>query len=394
MVATQYMELSRVQTKKDNNLYRIRKEVSQRDIVYSYFNGRKHLSFCSNDYLGLSQDIRVINAFKQGADQYGVGSGASAMISGYTTSHRELEEKMAAFLQRDKAILFNSGYMANIGIMQTFASKNSVIYQDKLNHASLLDAAKFSNATLKRYRHLDMQHLISLMTKCKNSPKLIAAEGVYSMEGDISPIRELAKIAQNSDALLLIDDAHGIGVLGHSGGGSVEHHGLSQIEVPLLVCPLGKAFGGSGAIVAGNKDLIDALLQTARTYIYTTNISPAMASALAMSLVIIQTESWRRHQLNTNIDYFLTAAKERNLSCSYSTTAIQSIIIGSAEHACKVSDKLLAKGILIFPICPPTVPINTSRLRITLTCQHEKEQIDFLLDSLEEVTFDFLSCHR
>ncbi|MFN7097622.1 MAG: 8-amino-7-oxononanoate synthase [Gammaproteobacteria bacterium] len=370
---------------KQHHLYRIRKEITQRECVYKQIGGKNYLSFCSNDYLGLSQEQQVIHAFKQGVEQYGVGSGASAMVSGYTTAHRQLEEQFAAFLQRDKALLFANGYMANLGVMQVFADKHTMIFQDKLNHASLLDAAKLSGAKLKRYRHLDWQHVDSLLSRETVKNKIIAVEGVYSMEGDVSPLVELADIAAQSNALLMVDDAHGIGILGANGGGCCEHFSLSQTKVPLLICPLGKAFGGSGAIVAGDSQLIELLLQRARTYIYTTNIAPGMAVALQTSLQIIQNEAWRREKLNQNINYFNEAANKRGLSLANTNTPIKTFIIGKAETACLVSQILLEKGILVLPIRPPSVPTNTARLRITLNVYHENTDIDFLLDSLQEV---------
>jgi 8-amino-7-oxononanoate synthase len=379
---------------KEKNLYRIRKEISQRKNINYCYNGKHYLSFCSNDYLGLSHDLRVINAFKHGAERYGVGSTASAMISGYTTAHRELEEQFADYLQRDKAIFFASGYMANLGVMKVFADRHDLIYQDKLNHASLLDAAKLSNAKLKRYKHLDMSHLTSLIENSTAKNKLIAAEGVYSMAGDISPLPELVKIAKNSNALLMIDDAHGIGILGKNGCGTVEHFSLSQHDVPILVCPLGKALGGVGGIVAGNSDLIEQVLQLARTYTYTTNAAPAMACALLASLQIIKTESWRRQKLMENINYFKQGIKQRELPYLNSETAIQSIIIGTEKDTCALSDELLKKEILVYPVRPPTVPRNTSRLRITLSCEHNVRQIDYLLDSLLEAYNNVLSNNR
>lgn len=367
------------------DLYRTRKAISQRDGVYSYYNNQRYLAFCSNDYLGLSQDHRVITAFKKGAEQYGVGSGASAMISGYTNIHHELELHFADFLRRDKAILFNNGYMANLGIMRVLIGKQDEIFQDKLNHASLLDAAKLTGSKLKRYRHLNMTQLRILIGKSAAKNKLIVAEGVYSMEGDISPLPELVDIAKQHDALLMIDDAHGIGVLGKNGGGTLEHFSLTQKDVPIVVCPLGKAFGGSGAIVAGDSAAIETITQLARTYTYTTNIMPAMACALLTSLQIIKEEPWHRHKLKENIHYFNNGARQRQLPNLNSETAIQTLIVGDTKIACQLSEKLMERGVLIFSIRPPSVPQNSSRLRITLSCLHEKEHIDYLLDLLRDV---------
>ncbi|NNM58448.1 MAG: 8-amino-7-oxononanoate synthase [Legionellales bacterium] len=367
------------------HLYRTRQEVTEKADNSYTSNGAQCISFCHNDYLNLSQDARVIQAFKDGADQYGVGSGASAMISGYTYAHRQFEDAFADFMQCERALLFNNGYMANLGVMQALASRQSMIYQDKLNHASLIDAGRLSGASLKRYRHLDTAHLIQQVAKQKtDSDKLIVAEGVYSMEGALSPLPELVKIAHSQKARLIIDDAHGIGVLGEKGRGSLEHFGLTMNEVNLLICPLGKAFGAAGAIVCGSQSLIEFIMQKARTYIYTTMMPPAVACALSASLQIIQTEPWRRERVKENIIYFRQEAEKRQLLFEPSQTAIQTIIVGDSKRACDLSHCLLQQGLLVVAIRPPTVPKNTARLRMTLTCQHEKKHIDKLLDELQK----------
>lgn len=371
-------------------LYRSRQEVTEKKGNHYTRNGQQCISFCHNDYLNLSQDKRVIQAFKDGADQYGVGSGASALISGYTSAHRKLEESFADFMQCERVILFNSGYVANIGVVQALASRHSTIFQDKLNHASIIDAARLTSASLKRYRHLDMVHLAGQLARAKkNTAKLVIAEGVYSMEGSLSPLPELIKIANTEHTHLIIDDAHGIGVLGHQGRGSLEHFGLNADDVSVLVCPLGKALGVAGAAICGTQEMIEFILQKARTYIYTTMMPSAIACALSKSLEIIQAETWRRQQLQENILYFREEAKKRQLRLEPSETAIQTLIVGDSARACSLSKHLLQQGLLVVAIRPPTVPENTARLRITLSSQHEKKHIEKLLDELQRHLLSF-----
>jgi 8-amino-7-oxononanoate synthase len=344
------------------------------------------INFCSNDYLNLSTHPKVIKAFRQGAQQYGLGSGASPSVSGYTFAHHQLEEKLAEFLQRDKAILFNSGYHANLGVITTFANRNSTIIADKLCHASLIDGIVLSRARCKRYRHNDYSHAekIFQLSRQRRDELLFITESVFSMQGDITNVKKLVSIA-NNEAMLLVDDAHGIGVLGKKGGGICDYYQLSQSDVPCLVTPFGKALGSFGAIVSGSSDIIDALIQCARTYRYSTALPPAVCSATLASLTVLMEESWRRSKLQALITFFIKEAKLRNLPCtSFDETPIKSIITGCNKLTLKIQHKLAHRGFLVSCIRPPTVPINQSCIRISLNCMHTEEQIICLLNLLHD----------
>lgn len=342
------------------------------------------VSFCSNDYLGLTKHPDVITAFQKAAEKYGVGSGASSLISGYHAAHQECEEAFAHFLNRDRAILFSNGYMANLGIMQALIKSDDSIYQDKLNHASLIDAGLASKAKLHRFKHKDYNHLQKLLIPQQKGHKFIITDSLFSMDGDIADLPELINISQKNQAVLIVDDAHGVGVLGKTGRGITEYFNISQDDLPVLSCPLGKAFGCFGAIVSGSENVIESLIQFSRSYIYTTGIPPAIAVAATASLEIIQTETWRRERLFKVIKYFKAGAVDRNLIFLPSDSPIQAFIVGSADKTAKLSEALLAKKLFVYAIRPPTVLSNTSRLRITLNCNHQESDIDFLLDSLRE----------
>jgi 8-amino-7-oxononanoate synthase len=369
---------------KQNHLYRQRRAMSSPPSVKINCEGKEYISFCSNDYLGLANHPLVIKAFKDAADKYGVGSGASQLISGHNEAHRELEDAFAEFLQRDCALLFSNGYMANVGVINALINADDAIYADKLNHASLTDAGILSRAEVNRYRHNDIDHLKFFLSKHNSKQKLIVTDAVFSMDGDIAALPELAVIAKQNKALLMVDDAHGIGVLGKTGRGTLEHFNLTQQDVPIVVCPLGKAFGSYGAIVAGSRTLIEGFIQFARSYIYTTATPPALACAAKMSLQLIMTETWRREKLFHLIKYFQKRVTELNLPIALADTPIQSFIVGDAQKAIQLSEKLLEKGFYVTPIRPPSVPKNSSRLRITLSCMHEEKDIDEFLYELSQ----------
>lgn len=369
------------------NLVRERMVLTSPQQVELQVEGRPILSFCSNDYLGLACDPRVVAALQKGAELYGVGSGASQLISGHFAAHRDLENHFARFLQRDRALFFNNGYMANIGVLQALTQKNDVIFEDKFNHASLIDAGLLSPARMFRYAHHNLEHLETLLAPSISGQKFIVTDGVFSMGGDLAPLPELVALAKKYDACLVVDDAHGIGVLGQ-GQGIVKHFNLSQEDVPVLICPLGKAFGGFGAIVAGSDLLIDGLLQFSRTYIYTTALPPAVAYAMQTSLSIIEQEPWRYQHLQELIGYFKEQARAHQLAFLNSETAIQSLIVGDACATIALQDALKAQGLLVGGIRPPTVPKNTGRLRITLSAVHTKAHIDRLLKTLSHIRRD------
>ncbi len=362
-------------------LYRSRRVIDSAQGIYLQIDGKQVLNFCSNDYLGLANHADVVAAFKQAADKYGVGSGSAHLVCGHSYEHHALEAELAEFTGRERALLFSTGYMANLGVIAGLMAKGDVIYEDKLNHASLLDGGLLSGAKFKRYLHNDMANLQLKMAN-DNAAAMIVTDGVFSMDGDVANLAELSDIAIKKQALLLVDDAHGLGVLGETGAGLVEECGLNQQQVPLLVGTFGKAFGTSGAFVAGSELLIETLIQKARTYIYTTALPPAIAAATRMSLTIIQQETERRNHLKALIERFKTGAKQLNINLMSSDSAIQPILIGDVDKTVQISDKLLQQGFLVSAIRPPTVPQGSARLRVTLSAAHQNHHVDSLLEAL------------
>lgn len=371
----------RLQNQHQNQRYRQRRELSPAEKAHISYAGKILLSFSSNDYLGLATHPALITALQTAATHYGVGSGSSALIAGFTSAHQDLEKAFAEFLGRDRALYFGNGYMANLGVITALMQQRSdIIYQDKLNHASLIDAAILSKAKLIRYPHQQVDHLEKLLKEAPAGKRLIASESVFSMDGSLTNVIRLAQLAKEHEALLMIDDAHGIGVTGKEGKGVAEN--LSQIECPLMICPLGKSFGCYGAIVAGSDLVIENILQFARSYTYTTAPPPALAAAALAALNLVRTEEWRREKLNNLIFYFRKKVQTLGISVLDSTTAIQSIMVGEASLAQRISQQLLEQGLFIRDIRPPTVPEGSARLRITLTVHHTEANIDRLLTSL------------
>ncbi len=366
-------------------LYRRRRVIDSPQGPILRSEGRELLSFCSNDYLGLANHPELIAALKRGADEYGVGSGAAHLVNGHSHAHHALEEELAAFTNRPRALLFSTGYMANLGVAGALLGRGDTALEDRLNHASLLDAGLLSGARLVRYAHADPAALEAKLQASKSEEKLVLTDGVFSMDGDIAPLPALAEAAMPNGAWMMVDDAHGIGVLGHSGGGCLQHFGLGLDEVPILMGTLGKAIGSFGAFVAGDEALIETLINKARPYIYTTAMPPAVAEATRASLHLVQSEGWRREKLHTLIARFRDGATQLGLKLMDSITPIQPLVVGSAIEALRVSEALLDKGILISAIRPPTVPEGTARLRITLSAAHSEEQVDRLLAALDEV---------
>ncbi len=352
-------------------------------------NSANQVNFSSNDYLSLSQDLRVIEAFITGAKKYGLGSGASALVNGYSLAQAELEDQFADFLKREKALLFNSGYHANLGVITALVNRNQRVFVDRLAHASIIDAIILSRAKYQRYAHLNTGDLNQKLSRENSQRAMIISESMFSMDGDIAPVKQLAEIAKNFNSLLMIDDAHGIGVLGKNGGGICEQQGLSQDQVPLLVAPLGKAFGSFGAIVAGNKDLIDTFLQFSRSYCYTTALPPAVAFATLQSLKIVRDETWRRERLQELGHFFIREALRRDLiSTARESTPIQPILIKN-QSVVKLKKELENRGFLVAAIRPPTVPLGMERLRISLNCHHNENQVIQLLDLIVEKNHEF-----
>jgi len=339
------------------------------------------LDFAGNDYLGLAQDPRVSEAQAAGARRYGAGAGASHLVSGHLEVHDALEEALARWTGRERALLFSTGYMANLGVLQALADRHTAIFQDRLNHASLIDGAVLSGARSRRFHHRDAIDLESLLARSECAHKLVVSDGVFSMDGDIADIATLVEVSRQHNAWLMIDDAHGVGVLGDNGSGCVGST-WNSTEVPILVGTLGKALGTAGAFVAGDAELIEHLIQFSRSYIYTTAQPPAIAAATLKALEIVQGEPERRDQLNANIAYFRHEALQLGLPLSESATPIQPLILGDETRTLSWALQLQQKSIQVGAIRPPTVPKGESRLRVTLSARHQHDDIDQLLAAL------------
>ncbi len=371
------------------NLLRVRTTVASPQGPELTVDGCRYLNFCSNDYLGFANHTSLKTTVKTTVDKSGVGGGASHLICGHHQQHHLLEEEFAALTQRDSALLFSTGFMANVGIVTALCGKDDAVFQDKWNHASLIDGALMSGAKFKRYIHNDMQSLERQLQASDARRKLICVDGVFSMDGDKANLVEMARLARQYDALLMVDDAHGFGCLGENGLGLCEELGLSQEDVPLLMCTLGKGLGSFGALVAGPKVLIETLVQFARPYIYTTSMPPAIAAATRTSLALLSEESWRRKQLHDNIKQFQQGVNHLGLDLMPSETPIQPIIIGDDALAIQCQAFLKEQGIWLSAIRPPTVPKGTARLRVTLTATHSVEQIQTLLSGLKAMQLHF-----
>jgi 8-amino-7-oxononanoate synthase len=348
-------------------------------------DGRELLAFCNNDYLGLATHPEVIAALRDAAHEYGVGATAAHLICGHHREHAALEEELAEWTQRECALLFSSGWLANLGALQALLDRNGVCVQDKLNHASLLDAAKLAGCTLRRYQHAEPGSAARHFAASENARALLATDGVFSMDGDIAPLSELAALCAREGATLMVDDAHGLGVLGAHGEGSVAHAGLSQGEVPVLMATLGKSLGGAGAFVAGSAALIEGLTQFARTYVYTTALPPALAAATRAAVRIARGEDWRREKLHALIARFRGGARQLGLPLAESRTPIQPVLLGDAETTVRVAGELEGAGVWVGAIRPPSVPAGSARLRITFSAAHEEADVDRLLDALARV---------
>ncbi len=351
-------------------------------------DGQALLAFCSNDYLGLANHPEVRRAFIDAAERYGVGSGASHLVNGHQAPHQALEEALAAFTGRPRALLYSTGYMANLGVIAALLGRRDAVFEDRLNHASLLDGGLLAQARFQRYRHNDGAHLERLLEASDAPRKLVVTDGVFSMDGDVADLPALAQSCRRQDAWLMVDDAHGFGVLGEQGGGVAEQCGLDTEALPILVGTLGKAFGTAGAFVAGSEALIETLIQFSRTYIYTTGQPPAVAAATLKALELLQGERWRREHLNALIARFRNGAEALGLTLMDSPTPIQPILLGSADRALAMSEHLRGQGILVTAIRPPTVPRDTARLRVTLSAAHSEADIDRLLRALARALED------
>ncbi|MAE21482.1 MAG: 8-amino-7-oxononanoate synthase [Pseudomonas sp.] len=397
-----------LQHRRDKHLWRQRHTLDSAQGTHVRCDGHTFLNFCSNDYLGLAatgqQDL------SQAAERWAIGSGASHLVCGHSRAHHDLEQALADYTGYPRALLFSTGYMANVGVISALAQRGDQILQDKLNHASLLDGAQLSRARMTRYRHADLAHLNDLLERfapvCKTdganteppqregtetdlqadtskAETLVVTDSIFSMDGDLANIAAMATSCQQHQALLMVDDAHGLGILGPQGRGVRAHFDLSCEQLPVYIGTLGKAFGGYGAFVAGSEDLIDYLIQFARSYIYTTAMPPALADAMLGNLQRLQDDSLR-NTLHQRIAQFRRGAQEIGLPLMASESPIQPILVGNSQQALALSQALRESGIWVSAIRPPTVPVNEARLRVTLTAAHSEADVTQLLQALEQ----------
>jgi 8-amino-7-oxononanoate synthase len=347
-------------------------------------DGREYLAFCSNDYLGLAAHPALIEAARDGAQRYGVGAGASHLILGHGTAHHALEAALASFVRLPRAVLFSTGYLANIGIVTALAGREDAIFADRLNHASLNDAALLSRAEFKRYPHCDTAALDGLLSASRARRKLIVTDAVFSMDGDIAPVATLVALAERHDSWLLIDDAHCFGVLGREGRGVLAHYELSSPRI-IYMATLGKAAGVYGAFAAGAEAMVETLIQRARPYIYTTAAPPMLSVALIKSLDLIRDEEWRRQHLRSLIGLLRERLEPGRWRLMPSETAIQALVTGGNAETVAAAAALARDGLLVPAIRPPTVPRGTARLRISLSAAHELSDVERLAAALNQL---------
>ena len=350
-------------------------------------DGRRLLSFCSNDYLGLASHAALIDAARRGAAEYGVGASASALVCGHMQAHEALEARLAGFVRLERALYFSTGYLANLGAVPALAGRGDAVFCDELNHASLIDAARLSRAEIRVYPHCDLDALERLLAECQSPAKLVVSDAVFSMDGDLAPVAELAGLCDRYDAWLLLDDAHGFGVLGEGGRGTLAHFGVASPRI-VYVGTLGKAAGVFGAFVAGTRDVVEWLLQRARTYIFTTGSPPMLASALLASLDLIEREEWRREHLRALIARFRAGVRGVPWRLLPSQTAIQPLIVGENRAAVALMARLRERDLWVPAIRPPTVPAGTARLRVSLSAAHTLADVDRLVEALHEAARD------
>ncbi len=352
---------------------------------YITLNDRRYLNFSSNDYLGLAAQPFLIKTWQEGLDRWGVGAGASPLVTGYTEAHAKLEQTLAEWLNVESVLLFSTGFGANQAVIKALLQKEHIQYQDRLNHASLQEAGAQSPAKMLRFRHNDMAHLASLLQPRSG---LIMSEGVFSMDGDQAPCQQLAALAAQSGNWLMLDDAHGIGVLGEQGRGTLSHQGVAPDSVQIRMATFGKALGVAGAFVGGSRQLIDYLVNFARDYVYSTHMPPAQAYAISAAIAWVKQADDERAHLQALIRQFKAGIADLGLVAGESSTAIQPLIIGDADKAVAVANKLRERGLWITAIRPPTVPKGTARLRITLTAAHQPSDVSLLLNELKECVTD------
>ncbi len=380
-----------LQARLDDGLYRSCQTMSGQQGRMLSVHNKRYLNFSSNDYLGLAADPALIQAWQEGAQRYGVGSGGSYLVSGYNQAHADLTEQLKAWLGVEALALFSSGYSANQAIIKLLLSKHDLLIQDKLNHASLMEAGALAPCRMLRFKHNDTAHLQQILSKqqAMTANKLIISEGVFSMDGDCAPLQALAQQAKTADAWLMIDDAHGLGVLGKNGRGSVVAAGLNNADVQIYMATFGKALGVGGAFVAGSQAFIDYLTNFSKPYIYSTGLPPAMVYSISQAAKMAATEQWRRDKLQRLIAVFRKLAAENGIQLGASNTAIQPVIIGDSRRTVRLAEQLKTLGFWVTAIRPPTVPVNSARLRITLTTNHEIDDLKRLIDAMRRVLNEF-----
>ena len=364
------------------SLVRRLRVVEAADGAYVTLGGKRLLNFASNDYLGLAQHPAVRDALIGAALQWGVGATAAPLLGGRRDEHAALEDALARWTGRERALLFTDGWAANLGTIAALIGRDDVCVEDKLNHASLIDATRLAGCELKRFRHADVDGARRQLESTPGPVAMVATDGVFSMDGDIAPLVDLAALCRAEQATLMVDDAHGLGVLGPEGAGSVAEASLTQDDVPILMATLGKALGVAGAFVAGSAALIDALVQDARTFVYATATPPALASAARAAVDVARFEGWRRDRLARVIAHFRGAAAARGLALLPSRTPIQPLIIGASDDALAVAAKLEDAGFYVPAIRPPTVADGAARLRIALTALHSGNDVERLVDAV------------
>jgi 8-amino-7-oxononanoate synthase len=345
-------------------------------------DGREFVSFCSNDYLGLAADPRLVAAAQSAAARHGVGAGASHLVCGHGVAHHALEAALAAHVGYPQALLFSSGYMANIGVVTALCGREDEVFADKLNHASLNDAVLLSRATMRRYAHCDLVALEKALATSKARRRLVVTDAVFSMDGDIAPLDRILDLCERHDAWLLVDDAHGLGVLGDQGAGTLAHFAIASPRI-VLMGTLGKAAGVAGAFVAAHPPVVEYLVNRARTYIYTTAMPPLLAEVLCASIELVRAEQWRRERLAQLVAQLRAGLAGRRWALLPSSTPIQPLVIGDAAQAMGLADALAQRGLLVPAIRPPTVPRGTARLRISLSAAHSGEDVGRLVDALD-----------
>lgn len=364
-----------INIRKKEGLFRQRKVVSGAQGSSINIGSENYLNFSSNDYLGFANNTALKNIFMGAIERYGIGAASSQLLVGHFTPHKELENKLSEFLNREASLIFPSGYQANLAVASVLIDANTVVLQDKLNHASLVDAAMLSRGKLVRYRHNDIEHLKSLLEKYKYQQLLLMTDGLFSMDGDYAKLDEIVELCKRYNVFLVVDDAHGLGVLGETGAGLLEQYNLSQDDVPLLIGTFGKSFAANGAFVSGSKLHIEAFIQKARTYIYTTALMPAIAQTLIHAIdMVINGEHLRKH-LRELIEKYKLVLSEGGIIKSNSLSQIQPLIIGETDKTLMISNVLYEKKIMVSAVRPPTVPKKTSRLRVSVTAAHTKDQV-------------------